>query len=94
MQTIKPSPLREEQLRNIIARFIHQLYESGGEAIRHVTITLHGKPEHFCDTRRINAIAVKKIQGITTLSYQDFEVKAPIPSTVTLVAAENENQPA
>lgn len=94
MQTTNKSSLREEQLRNIIARFIHQLYENGGHAIRHVTITLHGEAEHFSDNRRVNAIAVRKIQGITTLSYQDLDVNAPIPSTITLVATDNQKQPA
>lgn len=93
MQTIKSS-LQEEQLRSIITRFIRQLYEAGGQSIRHVTVTLHGEPAFFSDNRNVNAISVRKIQGVTTLSYQDLDVDAPISSTITLVATENQKQPA
>lgn len=94
MQTISKSSLQEEQLRNIIARFIQQLYEVSGYAIRHVTLTLHGDPAFFSDSRSVNAISVRKIQGVTTLSYQDMDVDAPISSTITLVATDNQKQPA
>lgn len=90
MQIMNSPSLQEEELRSIIARFIQQLYEVGGSAIRHVTVTLHGQLEHFSTSRHINAIAVRKTDGVTTLCYQDLDVETPIATTVTLVATKDQ----
>lgn len=87
MQQINAST-HEEQLRSIIAGFINQLHETGGNSISHVTVTVHGELQHFSPGREINAIPVTRIRGISRLSYQEMPIEGPLPNMVTIVTTE------
>lgn len=88
MQQIEASTMHEEQLRSIIAGFINQLHETGGNSISHVTVTVHGELQHFSPRREINAIPVTRIRGISRLSYQEMPIEGPLPNMVTIVTTE------
>jgi hypothetical protein len=81
-------PETNQEIRSIISQFIHHLYEAGGNAISHVTVTVHGGLQHFFPDRRIQHFSVTKMEGVAELSYQDMELEAPIPNMVTIVATE------
>ncbi|RPE13784.1 hypothetical protein EGT74_09795 [Chitinophaga lutea] len=84
------SNMHEEQLRAVITGFIHQLHKTGGDAISHVTVTVHGELKHFSPGREINAIPVSRIKGVSHLSYQEMPIDAPLANRVTIIATGNE----
>lgn len=94
MQPSNTSTLLEEQLRHIIAGFINQLHETGGNAISHVTVTVHGELQHFSPGRAVNDIPVNKIKGVSRLSYQEVPVQSALPNMVTIIATNHEENTA
>lgn len=90
MQHSDTATMHEEQLRAVIAGFIRQLHETGGNSISHVTVTVHGELQHFSPDREINAIPVTKIRGVSSLSYQEMPIEAPLANRVTIITTENE----
>jgi len=81
-------PETNQEIRSIISQFIHRLHETSGNAISHVTVTVHGELQHFVPDRRINHFDVTKMEGVSRLSYQDMELEAPIANMVTIIATE------
>ncbi len=88
MQHTNASNMHEEQLRVVITGFIHQLHETGGDSISHVTVTVHGELKHFSSGREVNAIPVSRIKGASHLSYQEMPIDAPLPNRVTIITTE------
>ncbi|MRG46329.1 hypothetical protein GFS24_14495 [Chitinophaga sp. SYP-B3965] len=79
---------KHQQIRSIISQFIHRLHETSGNAISHVTVTVHGELQHFVPDRRISHFSVTKMDGVAELSYQDMELEAPITNMITIIATE------
>jgi hypothetical protein len=81
-------PETNQEIRSIISQFIHHLHETCGNAISHVTVTVHGELQHFFPDRRIQHFSVTKMEGVAELSYQDIELEAPIANMVTIIATQ------
>lgn len=77
------------EIRSIIAEFIQNLHNTGG-AISHVTVAVHGEPQHFVPDRPIHHFDVTKMEGTARLSYQDMKLEAPIENLVTILATEKQ----
>lgn len=88
MQNLDACTAHEAQLRSVIAAFIHQLHETGGTSISHVTVTVHGELKHFSAEREINTIPVNRMAGISSLAYQEMPINAPIANLVTIITTE------
>ena len=84
LQTDTSTP-HEEALRAVITGFIRQLHETGGNSISHVTVTVHGELKHFSSGREVNAVAVTRMAGACTLSYQEMPIEAPLANRVTII---------
>ncbi len=94
MQTTNYSSRQEQELRDVITRFLQDLHETAGPSVRHVTVSVHGEASYLSPDREINAISVNKMQGVSTLSYQEIPVEAPIANIITLIVTDNEAAPA
>ncbi|MGN7719439.1 hypothetical protein [Chitinophaga sp. 22620] len=77
----------ETNLKTLIAGFIRRMHAESGESIRHITVTVHGRQEHFEPDRRIQHLAAENTPGVATISYQEMSLEGPIDNLVVFIAS-------
>lgn len=89
--TPKPTSMQQTKtnLRQQISGFLRHMHAEAGNSIQHVTIVVHGQPWQLEDDLYTEQLTVSKMEGASSLSYQQFRLAdAPIDNNITFIATQ------